>query len=127
MSDQPRGDSSRSDVEMSSPATWGNDQKLKAALDELRESVNRLESGKKPKGLEDHVANIEAAAKGLLRVVKVGSSGQEVRGYIDQFNTKVATAKAAIDGAITKGNISVGLAVSVLESVQRLSKLAQTL
>ena len=127
MSDQPRGNSSRSDVEMSSPATWGNDQQLKAALDELRDSVNRLERGKKPKDLEDHVANIEAAAKGLLKVVKVGSSGQEVRGYIAQFNTKVAAAKAAIDGAIAKGNMSVGLAVSVLESVQRLSNLAQSL
>jgi hypothetical protein len=127
MSDQPRGHSSRSDVEMSSPATWGNDQKLKAALDELRGSVDRLEAGNKPKGLEDHVATIEAAADGLLEVVKVGSSGQEVRGYIAQFNTKVAAAKRAIDGALAKRNLSVGLAVSVLESVERLDKLAQTL
>src|SRR5690349_9720001 len=124
MSDQPRGNSS-SDVEMSTTATWGNDQKLQAALDELRQSVNRLEEGKKPKNLEDHVATIEAAAKGLLKVVKVGSSGQEVRGYITQFNAKVAAAKTAIDGAIAKHNMSVGLAVSVLESVRRLSDLAK--
>jgi hypothetical protein len=126
MSDQPRGNSSRSDVEMSSPATWGNDQKLKAALDELRGSVNRLKGGKKPKGLEDHVAKIEEAAEGLLEVVKVGSSGQEVRGYIAQFNTKVAAAKTAIDGAMAQGKVA-GLAVSVLESVERLNTLAQTL
>jgi hypothetical protein len=127
MSDQPRGKSSSSDVEMSSPATWGNDQKLKDALDDLRQSVDRLKSGKEPKGLEDHVANIQAAAEGLLKVVKVGSSGQKVRDYIAQFNAKVAAARTAIDRAIAKGNMSVGLAVSVLESVDRLSTLAQTL
>jgi hypothetical protein len=119
------------DMPMTSPGAWGpgKPKNLQEALAKVRASLDLVDTtlGKVKSPAADHVARIKDAAEGLLDVLNISSTGQQVKTRVAQFDAGIQASKTAVNRQLDKGDMSVAPAGALLGSVADLNALAQNL